>query len=110
MHFRVVVANVPFCAAIGNCPEAERGREVIGFLELERQKKNIYHNLSARSSHLNGRTHSPQKVILILLYYHVENIIEKILYFTVFKHKHLLLVPKNQKVNLSNLVFLSTLD
>lgn len=110
MHFRVVVANVPFCAAIGNRPKAERGRKVIWFLELERQKKNISHNLSARSSHLNGRTLSPQEVVLILFYYQVENIIENILYFTVFKHKHLLLVPKNQEVNLSNMVFLSTVD
>lgn len=39
VHFRVVVPNVPFRAAIGNRPKAERGWEVIWFLELKRQKK-----------------------------------------------------------------------
>lgn len=47
-----------------------------------------------------------QKVDLILFYYHVENIIEKILYFTVFKHEYLLLMPKKQEVNLSKLLWI----
>lgn len=57
MHFRVVVANVPLCAAIGNRPKAERGREVVRFLELERHRKKIPQNLSAISSSLHERTH-----------------------------------------------------
>lgn len=51
-----------------------------------------------------------RKVVLILFYYHVENITEKILYFSVFKHEYLLLMPKKQEVNLSKLFFSSTLD
>lgn len=108
MHFRVIVANVPFRAAIGNRPEAERGGEVIWFLELKRQKKGTFLTIFQIEAVI--WLGEPRKVDLILFYYRVENIIEKILYFTVFKHKYFLLMLKKQEVNLSKLPFLSALD
>lgn len=35
VHFRIVVSNVPLCAAVRDGPEAERRREVVRTLELK---------------------------------------------------------------------------
>jgi len=87
---------------LGTVPKRKGGEKSLGFWNCRNRKRTFLTIIQQEAvicmgEHTLLRDPVPsatQNVVLILLSYQMEKIIEKILHFTVFKDKHFLLVSK----------------